>query len=123
MPLHVRFDDDIAILSNVGRLMNDPRYFDAGREVADLLAQGFRAFIIELRGVGETGAPLLGLLMTMTRQIRQLGGDVVLAGVSRSMEKFLDEMRMDEFWEIYRGVGDAMGHFSRPVQSRRGPHT
>src|SRR4051812_26080447 len=83
MPLHVRFVDDVAILSNLGRLMNDPRYSDAGRVVADLLSEGFRAFVIELRGVGETGAPLLGVLMTMTRQIRQEGGEIVLAGASR----------------------------------------
>jgi anti-sigma B factor antagonist len=120
MPLHVRFDGDIAILSNVGRMMNDPRYFDAGREVRDLLSEGFRAFVIELRGVGETGSPLLGLLMTVTRQIRQHGGEVVLAGVSRSMEKFLDEMRMEEFWDVFRSVEEAKGHFVRQDGDRRG---
>jgi anti-anti-sigma factor len=118
MPLHIRFDGDIAILSNIGRLMNDPRYFDAGQEVRDLLSEGFRNFVIELRGVGETGSPLLGLLMTMTRQIRQHGGEVVLAGVSRSMEKFLDEMRMEEFWDVFRNVEEAKGHFVRQNDSR-----
>jgi anti-sigma B factor antagonist len=111
MPLHFRCDGEIAILSNVGRLMNDPRYFDAGQQVKELLSEGFRTFIIELRGVGETGSPLLGLLMTMTRQIRKDGGEVVLAGVSRSMEKFLDEMRMEEFWDVFRSVEEAKWHF------------
>jgi anti-sigma B factor antagonist len=119
MPLHIRCDGDIAILSNVGRLMNDPRYVDAGRQVRDLLAEGFRAFVIELRGVGETGSPLLGLLMTMTRQIRRDGGEVVLAGVSRSMETFLDEMRMEEFWDVFRSVEEAMGHFVGQNDARR----
>jgi anti-anti-sigma regulatory factor len=110
MPLHVRFDDDIAILSNVGRLMNDPRYFDAVQEVRDLLSEGTRAFVIELRGVGETGEPLLGLLVTMTRQIRRHGGEVVLAGVSREMGRSLDEMRLEDFWDVFRGVEEAKGH-------------
>jgi anti-anti-sigma regulatory factor len=113
MPIHVRFDGDIAILSNVGRVMNDPRYVDAGREVRDLLSQGFRSFVIELRGVGEPGSPLLGLLVTITRQVRKEGGEVVLAGVSREVEKFLIEMRMEEFWDVFHNVEEAKGHFIR----------
>jgi anti-anti-sigma regulatory factor len=108
MPLHARFDGDFAVLSNVGRSMNDPRYVDAGREVKDLLDEGARRFVIELRGIGETGPPLLGLLMTMTRQIRQHGGEVVLAGVSRSMQDFLVEMQMEEFWDVFRDVREAV---------------
>jgi hypothetical protein len=113
MPLHIRFDGPIAILSNVGRMMNDPRHFDAGREVRELVAQGSRCFIIELREVGETGPPLLGLLMTMTREIRRNGGEVVLAGLSRSLEKYLGEMQMEEYWEVYRNVEEAKRHLAR----------
>ena len=69
MPIHVRLDGDIAILNNVGTTMNDPRYFDAAQEVGDLPSQGFRLFVIKLRGANDPGSPLLGLLMTMTRQI------------------------------------------------------
>jgi anti-sigma B factor antagonist len=104
LPLHIQFDGDIAILSNLGRLMNDPRYFDAVNQVDELLSEGFRAFVIELRGVGETGSPLLGLMMTMTRQIRRRRGEVVLVGVSRNMDKFLDEMRMEEFWDVFDSI-------------------
>src|SRR4051812_38150937 len=98
--------------------MNDPRYSDAGLVVRELLAEGARAFVIELRGVGETGAPLLGVLMTMTREIRRQGGEVVLAGLNRGMEKFLEEMQMDEFWDVYRNVGEAKEHFVRPGRER-----
>jgi hypothetical protein len=80
MPLHARIDGDVAILSNVGQSMNDPRYVNAGREFKDLLDDGHRKFVIELRGVDEMGPPLLGLLMTVTRQVRQRRGEVVLAG-------------------------------------------
>jgi anti-anti-sigma regulatory factor len=113
MPLHARFDGDIVVLCNVGRGMNDPRYVDAGHEVRGLLDDGFRRFVIELRNVGETGPPLLGLLMTMTRQIRQRGGEVVLAGLSRSMKDLLVEMRMEEYWEVFRGVREAVEDFRR----------
>ena len=51
MALNIRFDGDVAILSNFARLMNDPRYVDAARDVQDLLDQGYRQYIIELTGV------------------------------------------------------------------------
>lgn len=113
MPLHARFDGDVAILSNVGRGMNDPRYTDAGHEVRGLLDEGYRKFVVELRNVSETGPPLLGLLMTMTRQIRQRGGEVVLAGLSRSMQSFLVEMQMEDSWDVFRGVREAVEDFRR----------
>ena len=91
MPINVRIDDDVAILSNIARLMNDPRHFDAGRDVRDLLDQGFRQFVIELAGIREAGTSLLGLLMTLTRAIRQAGGEVVLARPSRGLEQFLSD--------------------------------
>ena len=113
MPLQVRIEGDVAILSNVGRSMNDPRYPDAGKEVAALLDEGLTRFIGELRGVGEVGPPLLGLLMTITRLIRGRGGELVLAGVGRTLERYLEEMMMEEYWEMFRDVHEARTHFAR----------
>src|SRR5579885_2974770 len=105
MPLNIRFDGDVAVLSNFARLMNDPRYVDASRDLGDLLERGSRRFVIDLTGVRETGASFLGLLMTLTRRIRQRDGEVVLAHPSREMEAFLlDEMRMEEYWDIWPSV-------------------
>ena len=88
-------------------VLTDPDILEPGQIAFD--GNG-RMFVIELRGVGETGEPLLGLLVTMTRQIRRHGGEVVLAGVSREMGRFLDEMRLEDFWDVFRGVEEAKGH-------------
>ncbi len=101
MAVNVRFVGDVAILSNFGRLMNDPRHFDAGREVGVLLEQGYRRFVLEIGGVRETGSTVLGLLMTLTRKVRLGGGEAVLANITPPMEKFLDEMRMDAYWDVF----------------------
>ncbi len=108
MPIHIRIDGDVAILTEFGQAMNDPRYTDAAREVADLIDQGYRQYIVELRGVAETGPPLLGVLMTLTRQIRRRGGEVVLANLSGGMEKFLEEMQMEEYWDLFRNIPEAL---------------
>ena len=47
--------------------------------------------------------------MTLTRRIRRDQGEVVLAHPSREMEKFLvDEMQMEEFWDILPSVQEAV---------------
>ncbi len=123
MPLNIRVDGDVAILSNFGRLMNDPRYVDAAHDVHDLLDQGMRHFVIELAGVRETGSSFLGVLVTITREIRQRGGDAVLAHPSRDVEYYLTMMQMDEYWDIFASVGESKEFFHRwqrePEQSRQ----
>jgi anti-anti-sigma regulatory factor len=109
MPVNIRFDGDVVVLSNFARLMNDPRYVDASQDIGDLIDQGSRRFVIDLTGVRETGASFLGLLMTITRRIRRGRGEAVLAHPSREMEKFLlDEMQMEEYWDILPSVQEAV---------------
>jgi anti-sigma B factor antagonist len=113
MALNIRFDGNIAILSNFARLMNDPRYVDAARDVQDLLDQGYKNYIIELAGVRETGPSFLGVLMTISREIRNQGGEAVLAHPSRDVEKYLVMMQMDEYWDIFGTVEEAEEFFDR----------
>jgi anti-anti-sigma factor len=111
MPVSIRVDGDVVILSNFGKLMNDPRYVDASRDVREMLEQGFTKFILDLGGVREVGSSFLGLLITMTRQIRQHRGEVALAHLSQNMESFIDMMRLDDHWDIFPTVEEARGFF------------
>jgi anti-sigma B factor antagonist len=113
MAMNVRIDEGVAILSNIGRLMNDPRHFDASRDVEELLDRGVSRFIIELREVGTLGPAGLGLLTTLTRAARRDGGELVLAGVRKGLEDFLEEMSMDTYWEIFPSVAEARSFFAR----------
>lgn len=113
MAVNIRFDGDLVVLSNFGRLMNDPRHFDAGRDVRELLDRDYRKFAIELRGVGEMGSSGLGLLLTITRMVRRHGGDVVLVAPGRGMEKIIREWEMDTIWESVASVEEARRSLDR----------
>jgi anti-sigma B factor antagonist len=113
MPLNIRVDGDIVILSNFGRLMSDPRYVDASRDASDMVDQGFQKFILDLGGFRETGASFVGLLTTMTRRIRQQGGGAVLAHLSNDTERFINDMRMDDYWDIFTTVEEASRFLNR----------
>jgi anti-sigma B factor antagonist len=114
MPVNIRIDVDVVIVSNFGRLMNDPRYVDASEDIGDLLDEGYRNFILDLSAVRETGATFLGLLMTITRRIRRSGGEAVLANLTRQMDEFLlNEMQMEEFWDVFPSVQEGIAFFRR----------
>lgn len=114
MPLNIRSVRDVVILSNFARLMNDPRYVDAARDLDDLIDRGARRFVIDLTGVRETGASFLGLLMTLTRRIRLARGETVLANPGREMKAFLlDDMQMEEYWDIFPSVEEAVAFHGR----------
>ena len=118
MALNVRLDGDIAILSNFARLMNDPAYVDAARDVRELLDQGIRNFILELAGVRETGDSFLGVLMTITREIRRAGGEAVIAHPSRDVEAHLEMMKLDDYWDTFDTVALAADFFHPGQQPR-----
>ncbi len=109
--IHVTTDGDVVILGNFGRLMNDPRHVDAARDVRQLLEDGRRGFVLDLKNLREIGDAGLGLLTTITRLIRQYDGEAVLANVHKETERFLDEMRMDAYWEIFERDRDAVNYF------------
>jgi anti-anti-sigma factor len=113
MAMNIRMEGSVAILSNFARLMSDPRYVDAARDVRELLDEGIRNFVIELAGIRETGSSFLGVLMTITREIRSAGGEAVLAHPSRDVQKYLAMMQMDDYWDVYGTVDGAIGFLQR----------
>lgn len=113
MSINIRVEDGMTILSNFGRLMNDPKHFDAPQEVAGWLDQGERDFVMELNSVHETGAGFLGLLTTITRTIRKAGGDVVIVRPSPAVRRLVDEMRMDDFWDLFDTLEEARDFYHR----------
>lgn len=105
--MNVRFVGDLAVLSNFGRLLNDPRHFDAVRDTRALLDQGLRKFAIDLTTLHDLGGTVLGLLTTITREIRGDDGEAVLFNVGKETARYLDEMRMDAYWDIYETLDEA----------------
>ena len=120
MPVNIRFERNVAVLSNFGRLLNDPRHFDAARDVRLLLDEGRRHFVLDLSNLREVGDTALGLLTTLTRTIRQAGGEAVLAHVSQSTGRFLEAMRMDDYWDVFDGVAEAARSFDDGAEGEPG---
>lgn len=112
MMLSVRRDGDVAVLGNFGGLLNDPRHFDASRDVRELMREGARHFVLEMANIREIGETALGLMVTLTRLIRQEKGEVVLAKPAKGVMAFLAEMQMDDYWDVFETTDEAIASFS-----------
>ncbi|SIO36173.1 anti-anti-sigma factor [Singulisphaera sp. GP187] len=113
MPLNIRTEGDLAILSHFGQLLNDPKHFDASLDLKELLEQGYRHVVLDLRGVREMGATSIGLLTTLTRLVRQQGGEVVLANANHGTKDFIEMMRMDAYWDLFDSLEEAKSFYRR----------
>ena len=74
MPLNILIEGDVVVLSNFGRLMNDPRHMSTCRRGYPGRARTrVPKFVLDLGNVRETGSRLqpLVLLMTITRRIQR----------------------------------------------------
>lgn len=111
MPMNIRDAGGVVVLSNFARLMNDPRHFDAGRDLRECLDRGDRAFVLDLTGLRDLGSSVLGLLTTLTRQVRNAGGEAVLANASPATRKSLEEMRLDSYWDVFDSTEEAAASF------------
>jgi anti-anti-sigma regulatory factor len=111
--MQVRMDGDVAVLSGVGPLMNDPRYPSAAGDLKELLEVGCRRFVLEASDIREAGSPLLGLLLTLTREVRHWRGELVLARPSRALRGAMEEMQLEEYWDVFETVDDALAFFRR----------
>jgi anti-anti-sigma regulatory factor len=104
MAVNVRIDGNVVVLSNFGPLLNNPRHFDAGRDVGALLDQGYRSFALELRNASDVGTTLVAVLLTITRLIRRRGGEAVLAAPRRGVSRLINELQMEDYWDVYDDV-------------------
>jgi anti-anti-sigma factor len=113
MPVNVRMQGDVVILSNFARLLNDPRHFDAAQDVQEIIDQGFRKFVMDLAGIREMGSTSIGLFTTITRRIRQSSGEVVLANLNSGTKQFIEEMQLDEYWDAFESIDEAVRSLKR----------
>ena len=74
--------------------------------------------LLERGGVHETGSTVLGLMTTLTRQVRNRKGELVLAHASPSMERFLDSMMMDSYWDVFDDAGSAVAFLNRSMAGK-----
>lgn len=79
--------------------------------VAKELAAGHRRFVIDFSHTGYIDSSGLGALVTMSKQVREQGGDMRLSGLNDDLRTLFELTKLDTLFAISNTAEQALGGF------------
>lgn len=78
------------------------------RMVLDALGGGARRFVIDFSRTGYIDSSGLGVLITLSKEIRAQGGDLRLASLNADLQRLFELTKLDTFFRICDGLEEAL---------------
>jgi len=79
--------------------------------VLEQLAGGGRAFVIDFAKTGYIDSSGLGVLVTLSKRIRETGGTLRLAGLNQDLRALFELTRLDTLFQISDDRAAALAEF------------
>lgn len=79
------------------------------RMVLDDLEGGTRRFVIDFALTGYIDSSGLGVLITLSKEIRAKGGDLRLASLNEDLQRLFELTKLDTFFRICDDLEEALG--------------
>jgi anti-sigma B factor antagonist len=105
--------DGVAILELKGKLMGGPDPAALHDRVHNLIAKGINRVVIDMVEVKWMNSSGLGTLMASLTSLRNAGGDLKLANVSKKIESLLLITKLITVFETYNSVSRAAASFHK----------
>jgi anti-sigma B factor antagonist len=84
---------------------------DLKQKVLDALEKGGRKFVIDFTRTGYIDSSGLGVLVSLSKKIRELGGDLRLAGLNEDLQTLFELTKLDTLFSITRTPEEALAAF------------
>jgi anti-sigma B factor antagonist len=81
------------------------------QRVLDALEAGDRKFLIDFTKTGYIDSSGLGVLVSLSKKIRDEGGDLRLAGLNEDLKTLFELTKLDTLFAISDSAQDALGAF------------
>jgi len=81
------------------------------RQVIDGLDGGARKFGVDFSHTGYIDSSGLGVLVSLSKKIRELGGDLRLAGLNEDLQTLFELTKLDTLFAITRTTQEALAAF------------
>jgi len=111
MPLSVREDGSITVISVEGDLVIGAPEAEFKKTVAHLLERGRTNLLIDLSAVGFLDSSGLGSLVRALTTSQNEGGSTKLVGVGPQVRKLLEMTKLDSVFEMYDNLESAASSF------------
>ena len=111
MSFSQRKDPDGAVVVGVdGQLIVGNRQ-ELKQLVLEALDGGARRFVIDFTHTGYIDSSGLGVLVSLSKKIREQGGDLRLAGLNEDLQTLFELTKLDTLFAISRTAEEALAAF------------
>lgn len=101
---------DVTVVTVEGQLIVANRH-ELKQIVQDALDQGARRFVIDFTPTAYIDSSGLGALVSMSKRVRQAGGDLRLAGLNEDLRSLFELTKLDTLFAIFATPGEAAAGF------------
>ena len=84
---------------------------DLKQKVLDAVESGARGFVIDFTRTGYIDSSGLGVLVSLSKKIREQGGELRLAGLNADLQTLFELTKLDTLFSITRTAEEALAAF------------
>lgn len=99
MPFVATREQDVVVISVEGQLIVANRQ-DLKQQVLDALEAGDRKFVIDFSETGYIDSSGLGVLVSVSKKIREVGGELRLSGLNEDLRMLFELTKLDTLFNI-----------------------
>jgi anti-sigma B factor antagonist len=101
---------DVVVIAVDGQLIVGNRQ-ELKQKMLDALEAGDRKFLIDFAQASYIDSSGLGVLVTLSKKIREDGGDLRLAGLNEDLKTLFELTKLDTLFAITDSVQEALAAF------------
>jgi anti-sigma B factor antagonist len=110
MSFDVQKSDGITIIDVKGQLIVGNRQ-ELKQKVLDELETGSRRFLVDFAGTGYIDSSGLGVLVSLSKKIREQGGELRLANLNEDLRTLFELTKLDTLFHIASDRKEALTSF------------
>lgn len=99
MSLHVSHEGDIVVVEIEGQLIVSNRQ-ELKQRVLDEAEGGARKVLVDFAKTGYIDSAGLGVLVSLAKRLRELGGDIRLANLNDDLQTLFELTKLDTLFQI-----------------------
>ena len=110
MTFSVRKQNDVTVIEVKGQLIVGNRQ-ELKQRMLDELESGARKFLIDFDGTAYIDSSGLGVLVSLSKKIREQGGELRLANLNEDLRTLFELTKLDTLFHIAGSRDEAMASF------------
>lgn len=107
MSFSLEQSNDVTIVTVQGQLVVTNRQ-EFKQMVLDAMEQGARTFVVDFTDASYIDSSGLGALVSLSRRLRDAGGDLRLVGLSDELRTLFELTRLDALFPLFATRADAV---------------